>query len=300
MLNFPNTTPIVPFREIVAYEALWNDRTTSFKSLANLFAKHPGCRPSDFVKDHLIEELYPTIKNMLLSPGQHYQTNLLINGTFDYPKRLKDAREPIELLYYSGNLSFLHTRCIAIVGTRRPSEGSLVVATQLTTQLVKDDFTIVSGLATGIDTQAHTAALAAGGRTIAVIGTPLNKVYPRENADLQDTIAKDHLLISQVPFFRYSQQGPDGNRLFFPERNKTMSALTEATLIIEAGETSGTLIQAKAALEQNRKLLIWDNCFLNKEIVWPQRFLEKGAIRVRSYDDIQKALTLSDASSPKN
>jgi DNA processing protein len=297
MIPFIHTDPIVPFREIVAYEALWKDRTTSFKSLADMFALHPGARPSDFVKEHQIEELYPTIQQIVLNAQKPYHTHLLINGTFDYPKKLKDAREPVELLYYTGNLGYLQTRCIAIVGTRKPTTNGLYITAELTKKFAADNFTIVSGLATGIDTRAHITAIENGGRTIAVIGTPLNKVYPEANAELQNRIALEHLLISQVPFFRYTQQTFVGNKLFFPERNKTMSALSEATLIIEAGETSGTLIQAKAALEQGRKLFIWNDCFLNKEITWPQRLVERGAIRVTRYEEIKHALSSSHESS---
>ena len=105
-----------------------------------------------------------------------------------------------------------------------------------------DNFTIVSGLAKGIDAAAHKTAIKQKGRTIAVLGTPLNTYYPKENSKLKNFIAHRHLLISQVPFVRYSKQSPFGNKLFFPERNKTMSALTEVTVIIEASGTSGTLI----------------------------------------------------------
>jgi DNA processing protein len=106
-------------------------------------------------------------------------------------------------------------------------------------ELVRDNFTVVSGLAAGIDTVAHTTAIDTGGRTIAVLGTPLTRVYPAANRDLQNRIAREHLVISQVPVRRYERQTPKVNRFFFPERNITMSALTEATVIIEAGETSG-------------------------------------------------------------
>ncbi len=290
MLNFSNLSPIIPFREIVAYEALWAEKNTSFKSLANLFAANPGSRPSDFVNDNKISEFYEIIKRIVLDSPRSIKPNLLINGTFDYPDSLKDAKEPVELLYYTGRLDYLHTRSIAIVGTRKPSDLSLEITGKLVAQLVEENFTIVSGLATGIDTQAHKSAIAAKGRTIAILGTPLNKVYPKENSELQDKIARNHLLISQVPFYRYTQQGSLWNKLFFPERNKTMSALTEATLIIEASDTSGTLTQATAALYQKRKLFIWDTCFHNKEISWPSRFLDKGAIRVRSFDEIKEAL----------
>jgi DNA processing protein len=149
---------------------------------------------------------------------------------------------------------------------------------------------VASGLAAGIDTEAHQTTISERGRTIAVIGTPLSHSYPRANAELQHTIAADFLVISQVPLRRYESQDYRRNRLFFPERNVTMSALTEATIIVEAGETSGTLIQAKAALQQGRKLFILDSCFRNESLSWPQKFAEKGAIRVKDYDDIAKHL----------
>ncbi|RYE40278.1 MAG: DNA-processing protein DprA [Sphingobacteriales bacterium] len=290
MLPLQNTSPIFPFREIVAYEALWADAKTSFKTLALMFAKHPGSRPSDFVQKSRTVEVESHLKQVLLNGKNEYKTNLLINGTYDFPEKLKDAQEPIELLYYTGQLDYLHTRCIAIVGTRNPAKKGTEITTEIATKLVKDDFTVVSGLATGIDTAAHRAAINAKGRTIAVIGTPLNQTYPKENSDLQKEIAKEHLLLSQVPFYRYAKQDYRLNRFFFLERNKTMSALTEATLIVEAGDTSGSLTQARAALYQKRKVLIWEDCFHNNSITWPKRFLDKGAIRVSSYEDIKNAL----------
>ena len=123
-----------------------------------------------------------------------------------------------------------------------------------------------------------------------MIGTPLSEVYPRENAALQRQIASEFLLISQVPVKRYERQDYRKNRLFFPERNITMSALSEATIIVEAGETSGTLIQARAALQQGRSLFILDNCF-RKGLTWPQKFADKGAVRVVDYDDIRRHLS---------
>lgn len=123
------------------------------------------------------------------------------------------------------------------------------------------------------------AAIEYGGRTIAVMGTPLSKVYPSENAELQRRLAEEFLVISQIPVKRYDRQDFRRNRSFFPERNVTMSALIEATIIVEAGETSGTLIQARAALHQGRKLLILDSAFRDQRLTWPARFAEKGAIR---------------------
>jgi len=93
-------------------------------------------------------------------------------------------------------------------------------------------------------------------------------------------------LISQVPFLKYESQDFRINRTFFPERNKTMSALTEATIIVEASNTSGSLIQARAAIQQGRKLFILNSCFENKDISWPEYYRKKGAIRVYDFNDI--------------
>ena len=160
-------------------------------------------------------------------------------------------------------------------------------------ELVADNYTIVSGLAAGIDRMAHETAIFAGGRTIAVIGTPLSHAYPRANQDLQRYIAEHFLVISQVPVKRYESQDDRRNRTFFPERNITMSALTEATIIVEAGEASGTLIQARAALRQKRRLFVLDSCFRNPALRWPDQLAAQGAIRVRNYDDVRRHLPKS-------
>ena len=179
---------------------------------------------------------------------------------------------------------------MAVVGSREASPDGIRRAERLARELVDRDFTVVSGLAKGVDSAAHRGAIARGGRTISVVGTPLGSCYPKENADLQEVIARDHLLISQVPVLRYAKQAPQHNRLFFPERNVTMSALTEGTIIVEAGDTSGTLTQARAALHQGRKLFILDNCFQRTDITWPARFEAEGAVRVKTPDDIWSAL----------
>jgi len=194
------------------------------------------------------------------------------------------------LLYFQGLWELVNTPCVAIVGTRKPSEEGKLRAAKLTRLLVKDGYTVVSGLARGIDTVAHTTAIDAGGYTIAVLGTPITAYYPPENQALQQHIADKHLVISQVPIVRYSQQHVRANSYFFPERNVTMSALTEATIIVEAGETSGTLVQARHAIKQERKLFILENCFQNQSLSWPETFAKQGAIRVADYEDIKNHL----------
>jgi DNA processing protein len=212
-----------------------------------------------------------------------------VNHAGDYPMGLRDARHPVELLYYQGTWELTETRCVAVVGSRKPTPDGLERAERLARELVARNFTVVSGLAAGIDTAAHRAAMESGS-TIAVIGTPLGSYYPPQNRDLQDQIAREFLVISQVPVLRYRKQAVSHNRFFFPQRNVTMSALTEATVIVEAGETSGTLIQARAALHQRRKLFILNSCFERKDITWPAHFESRGAIRVREPEDVWKAL----------
>lgn len=286
---------ISPIEEIAAYETIWERDKASFKNIAEMFKGRPGALPTDFVDPSVYKKNLLKVKEAILKLREvnNYRPNMLINGTLNYPEKLRHAKEPVELLYYTGNLDLLYTRSVAIVGTRNPSQDGIKRTEKLAKLLVDNSFTVVSGLAKGVDTSAHVSAIKNGGNTIAVIGTPLDSVYPKENKALQDFIARKHLLISQVPFIRYSNQNPLSNRLFFPERNKTMSAITEATVIVEAGETSGTLIQARAALYQRRKLFILNSCFENNSITWPAYYEKRGAIRVREFSDILDVLNAS-------
>ena len=282
---------ISPFLELGAYEALWDREKASFKTIADIFAKEPEALPSHFVEEKRAIAYANDVHRRLRDAGVvHY--GVRVHGAGEYPDRLRDADHPVELLYYQGWWELVNSpRSIAIVGTRNPSSDGLSRTRKLVRSLLDDDFTIVSGLAKGIDAEAHRTAIGQGGRTIAVIGTPLSRSYPKENAELQAEIAAHNLLISQVPVKRYErQENPTANRHFFPERNITMSALTDATVIVEAGETSGTLVQARAALKQGRKLFILDSCFHQPQIKWPHKFAEQGAIRVRDYDDIRQQL----------
>lgn len=280
---------VSPLLELGAYEALWDRQGSTFKKIADMFKSMPDAIPSDFVSESECLK-YASFALQQIAKSGIEQFGVRVHGAGEYPIRLRDAKHPIELLYYRGWWDLAETRSIAVVGTRNPSSEGIARTKKLTKCLVEDGYTVVSGLAKGVDTAAHNTAIALGGRTISVIGTPITKSYPKENARLQELIADKYLLISQVPIYRYSKQGPRQNRFFFPERNITMSALTEATIIVEAGETSGTLIQARAALQQGRKLFILDSCFKRSDLTWPKKYESKGAIRVKDYDDIRKHL----------
>lgn len=285
----PAVAPISPRRELGAYEALWLEQGATFKTIADRFAKDPAALPSDFVSAAAAEQAAAETLKLMKARGVHH-FGVRINHAGDYPARLRDARHPVEMLYYQGAWELTETRSIAVVGSRKASEDGIKRARRLARELVERSFTVVSGLAEGIDISAHVSAIEAGGRTVAVIGTPLGVYYPKPHREMQDRIATEHLLISQVPVLRYERQAVPHNKLFFPERNVTMSALTEGTVIVEAGETSGTLTQARAALHQGRKLFILESCFHRRDITWPARFEAQGAVRVRSTDDIWAAL----------
>ncbi len=280
---------ISPLMEMGAYEALWDNPDTTFKTLSEKFAARPNAVPSDFVSPTRARQ-YADFVQMRFREADVTRFGVRVYGAGEYPRKLRDAAHPIELLYYQGWWDLVESPSVAVVGTREPTKDGIARAARLVKELVKGNFTIVSGLASGIDTVAHETAIKEDGRTIAVIGTPLSHAYPKDNAELQRKIANEFLLISQVPVKRYEGQDYRRNRLFFPERNITMSALTDATIIVEAGETSGTLIQARAALHQGRKLFILDNCF-QRGLSWPQKFADKGAIRVVDYDDIRNHLS---------
>jgi DNA processing protein len=179
------------------------------------------------------------------------------------PKKNGDLR-----IYYAGDLSLLGRPCVSIVGTRDVSEAGATATDWLARKLVAAGIVVVSGLAYGVDTFAHTAAIAEGGKTIAVIGTPLNKASPSENAPLQEKIYREHLLISQF------REGEKTYRTSFPLRNRLMAVLSDATVVMEASDTSGTLHQAAECTKRGRWLFIAKSVADNPRLKWPEKFLK--------------------------
>lgn len=177
-----------------------------------------------------------------------------------------------ERLFLFGNPALLQRGPrVAIVGSRAASADGLARARALSRALVRHDIVVVSGLAAGIDTAAHTAALEAGGATIAVLGTPLDTCYPRENAELQARLGAEQLLISQ--FAAGAKTQPRN----FPQRNRTMALLTDATVIVEAGERSGTVHQGWEALRLGRLLFLLESVVNDKTLSWPAKMIHYGA-----------------------
>lgn len=178
-------------------------------------------------------------------------------------------------LFVSGDPEIMKAGArVAIVGTRQPSDEGVRRAAKLAELLVAQGIVIVSGLAKGIDTVAHRTAIEKGGRTMAVIGTPLQKAYPAANRALQEQIARDHLLVSEF------SEGFGGGRWAFPKRNRTMALLSDATVIIEAGEKSGTENQGWEAIRLGRPLMILES-LMDRGLDWIGRLIDYGAIVLR-------------------
>jgi DNA processing protein len=177
-----------------------------------------------------------------------------------------------QTLYVEGNTGILEEGArVSIVGSRNATPQGIKRAAKLAHALVRQGKVVVSGLAEGIDTAAHTAAIRHHGRTIAVIGTPLGQAYPKRNAPLQEQIGRDQLLISQFP------PGSPVERKNFPLRNRTMALISDATVIIEAGDTSGSLSQGWEALRLGRQLFITRSVAENPKLKWPEEMLHYGA-----------------------
>jgi DNA protecting protein DprA len=169
----------------------------------------------------------------------------------DYPKQLLEVHQFPPVLFVKGILRPDEVG-VSVVGSRSGSERGLHNAQEISRRLTKADITVISGLAAGIDTAAHTSALESGGRTVAVIGTGINNYYPASNRDLQDRISNCGLVMSQ--FWPDAQP----NKSSFPIRNATMSAYGRATVIVEAGEKSGARIQARLAVAHGRPVVLMD------------------------------------------
>lgn len=201
-----------------------------------------------------------------------------------YPSHLKALRDAPFTLFVKGDLSRLAAPGVSVVGARNATDEGKRRAARAARILVDLGYSVVSGLAKGIDTAAHTGALQGNGHTVGVIGTPIDRCYPAENQQLQDAIAMRGTLVSQ-----FSPVHPV-NKFNFPTRNATMSGLTLATIIVEASETSGALIQARHCLSQRRLLFIMQNQIDKTELKWPKSYLEKGARALRSVEDLEHSL----------
>ena len=185
-----------------------------------------------------------------------------------------------KVLYYAGQRDLIRrTPRVSIVGSRDASAEALERTRELALHVADVDGVVVSGLARGVDRAAHEAALEAGSATIAVLGTPLDRFYPREHRALQERMMREQLVLSQF------EVGHSPGRSGFVQRNRTMALISHATVIMAAGETSGTQSQAWEAIRLGRALFLHESV-ANADFAWPHALLHYGAIPFTSLEDL--------------
>ena len=210
-----------------------------------------------------------------------------------FPALLKEIHACPCLLYYIGNLEILNNPCLAVVGTRKISNYGQRVTPQIVGPLARKGITIVSGLALGVDALAHKTALREVRKTVAILGSGLDNIYPRNNLRLaEDIVTKGGLLISEYP------PGTEPLKEHFPQRNRIISGLSLGTIVIEGTKDSGSLITAKYALDQNREVFAVPQDITKESSMGPNQLIKMGAKPITSAEDVLEELNLDTIKQP--
>ena len=209
---------------------------------------------------------------------------ILVLGEADYPEPLLHSADPPLLLYLLGDAGLLAAPSLAIVGSRKPSAQGRDNARNFANTLAGQGWTIVSGLAAGVDGAAHEGALAAGGRTIAVIGTGIDRVYPPSHRTLAHRIAEQGLIVSELPL------GAPPLAAHFPQRNRIIAGLARGTLVVEAALRSGSLITARLASESGREVMAIPGSILAPQSAGCHALIRQGAALVESPEQVAEEL----------
>ncbi len=210
----------------------------------------------------------------------------------NYPKILKKIFDPPTLLFVRGQIEYLQVPGLAVVGTRNPSAYGKLMTEKLTREIASEGITIISGLARGVDTIAHSSALACGGKTIAVFGTGIDVIYPYENKELAARIIEQGALVSEFPM------GDKPDAPHFPRRNRIIAGISQETLVVEAGQHSGALITADFALEQGKDILAVPGNISSPKSYGTNRLIQDGAAIVLCSDDILNTLKIIPGQKP--
>ncbi len=213
-----------------------------------------------------------------------HQIRLLGRDHLQYPQRLREIEDSPVLIYSRGDLTPPDSMAIAIVGTRHATQYGIRQAHRFAYSLTMAGFTIVSGLARGIDAAAHRGALEAKGRTIAVLGSGLLNMYPQEHAELSLDISKNGALLSELPTLSAPRSGS------FPRRNRIITGMSLGVIVVEAGERSGALISARHGMEQGREVFAVPGQIDNRMSRGCHRLIRDGAKLVESIDDVIEEL----------
>lgn len=232
----------------------------------------------------------PDFFKRLSSYLQYHHIRFVLWDDPEYPANLKQIDQPPPVLYYKGEILPQDEVSIAIVGTRKVTAYGRQITEEIASYLANNGVCIVSGLARGVDAVAHESALRAGGRTLAVLGCGLDRIYPPEHAKLAERIIQQGALISDYA------PGTPPDAINFPPRNRIISGLSLATVVVEAGEESGALITATFAAEQGREVFSVPGNINASQSKGTNRLIQQGAIPLLSPEDILEDLHLSKIS----
>ena len=268
-------TPLGVATLSMASVSLDSVRQTRYSKTPRSFC-HPGWRVLRYDVQVTKHPTDPDVAKWL----EEENHSLVMLGDDDYPELLTQISNPPEQLYIKGNLEALKQPGLAIVGSRNPTSGGVRNAFEFARYLAERGFSIVSGLAQGIDTAAHKGALAAKAPTIAFLGHGIDRVYPASNQALADAICRDGALVSEYPL------GTPPMKELFPQRNRLISGLSLGTLVVEAARRSGSLITARLAGEQGREIFALPGSIHNPMARGCHRLIRDGAKLVETADDI--------------
>jgi len=208
------------------------------------------------------------------------QINIIRIADKEYPELLKKIYDPPEELYVRGDVSALNGKCLAIVGTRTATEYGKAIARKYAKELSQYGFTIVSGLAEGIDTEAHKGALEGGGKTVAVFGCGIDQIFPASNIKLAGDIEENGILISEY------KPGTPAAKWTFPRRNRIISGMSLGVIMVEGHYDSGAMITAKLALDEGREVFAVPGNVEIEQTKGPHWLIKQGAKLAESIDDI--------------
>ena len=242
----------------------------------------------DGMSDKIVQNMQKAKDAKLLEKYEKYILKndiKIINISDDnYPAKLKNIYAPPITIFAKGDISLLNSKSIAIVGSREPSKYGIYVAEKFSKELSKEGITIVSGLARGIDTFAHVGALTSFGKTIAVLGSGIDVVYPKENAKYYREISEKGLIISEY----IVGTAPESKN--FPQRNRIISGLSDGVLVVEARKNSGTMITTDFALEQGKELYVIPGNITSNLSAGTNNLIKEGAKLVTDVYEILEDL----------
>lgn len=275
----PAPEPAAPEEELEAFEFICTTIGPGRHRISSFLAEH-GNLPSEALPSAVGSfsdvARMAEIRSILAARRGLFSFSTL--GMPGFPSCIMHQKEPLPILYHKGSLSLLSERCICVAGTRQPDLLDISAAWRIGHALAAHGYTVASGLAAGVDAASAVAAIDEGGRVVGVIGTPIDLIFPQENAHLFGEVSSQGLLMSQVPLCLYEHQRGDARKSYFLDRDELLATISEAVVIVQAGERGGSAATARAAVSHGRKLLLLPG--VAEDTSWGRNYVSEGKATV--------------------